>query len=110
MRFYYPDVSVVCQANPLSDTFQDRPVLIVEVLSESTRRLDDGEKRDAYFTIPSLNHYLLLEQDSAVAVLYQRDGERFARHEFTALSDVISLASLNITLPLRELYEGVVER
>ena len=33
VRFYYPDVSVVCQANPLSDTFQDRPVLIVEVLS-----------------------------------------------------------------------------
>ena len=110
VRFYYPDVSVVCDANPLSDTFQDRPVLIVEVLSESTRRLDDGEKRDAYFTIRSLDNYMLLEQDSAVAVLYQRDGERFAQHAFTNLSDVISLSSLNINLPLRELYEGVVER
>ncbi|HQX48787.1 MAG TPA: Uma2 family endonuclease [Planctomycetaceae bacterium] len=109
VRFYYPDVSVVCDANSLSDTFQDRPVLIVEVLSESTRRLDDGEKRDAYFTIPTLNYYLLLEQDSAVAVLYERASERFERHEFTNLNDVISLASLQIKLPLSELYLGVVK-
>src|SRR5688572_16919694 len=53
LRFYYPDMSVICQANPLIETFQDLPVVIVEVLSEGTRRLDNGEKRDAYFTIPS---------------------------------------------------------
>ena len=108
LRFYYPDVSVVRNQNPLSDTFQDQPVLIVEVLSESTRRLDDGEKRDAYFTIPSLMYYILLEQDAAMAVMYQRTGNTFERHEFANPDDVITLASLGISLPLRELYEGVV--
>lgn len=108
-RFYYPDMSVVCDQNPLTDTFQDQPVLIVEVLSESTRRLDNGEKRDAYFTIPSLKHYILLEQDAAVAVVYQRTEQQFERREFTHPHDIITLDSLGVSLPLRELYEGVVE-
>ena len=108
LRFYYPDVSIVCDQNPLSDTFQDQPVLIIEVLSESTRRLDDGEKRDAYFRIPSLKYYILLEQDAAVAVVYQRREQQFDRHEFTHIDDSIALDSLNTSLPLRELFEGVV--
>lgn len=109
VRFYYPDVSVVCQPNPLSETFQDRPVAIVEVLSESTRRLDDGEKRDAYFTIPSLAHYILLEQDAAVAVMYQREGQQFRRHEFIGLDETIPLPMLDFSLPLRELFDGVIQ-
>jgi Uma2 family endonuclease len=36
-RFYYPDVSVICRSNPPTDTFQDDPVVIVEVLSDSTQ-------------------------------------------------------------------------
>ena len=110
VRFYYPDMSVVCQANALSDTFQDQPVVIVEVLSEGTRRLDDGEKRDAYLSIPSLTHYILLEQEIAVAVVYQRIDQQFERHEFTDINDVITLDSLNLSLPLREFYDGIVSQ
>ena len=110
VRFYYPDMSVVCQGNALSDTFQDQPVVIVEVLSEGTRRLDDGEKRDAYFTIPSLTHYILLEQDGIVAVVYQRVGQKFERQEFTDIDDVITLDNLSLSLPLREFYDGVVSQ
>src|SRR4051794_40068350 len=40
VRFYYPDTSVVCRRNPPSDSFQDDPVVIFEVLSRSTRRID----------------------------------------------------------------------
>lgn len=39
-RFYYPDMSVVCQPNADTDSFHDAPVVIVEVVSESTRRTD----------------------------------------------------------------------
>src|SRR5262245_37717373 len=53
-RFYYPDVSVVCDHNPQEDSFQDRPVVIFEVLSKKTKRIDGGEKKDAYLTIPTL--------------------------------------------------------
>jgi len=46
-RFYYPDLSVVCQPNGGDETYQDNPVVIVEVISESTRRVDEYEKREA---------------------------------------------------------------
>ena len=103
-------MSVVCQANALSDTFQDQPVVIVEVLSEGTRRLDDGEKRDAYLSIPSLTHYILLEQEIAVAVVYQRIDQQFERHEFTDINEIITLDSLSLCLPLREFYDGIVSQ
>src|SRR5262245_49576375 len=63
VRFYYPDASVVCRPNPPTDPFQDEPAALVEVLSRNTRRIDEGEKKDAYLTIPSLGVYLLVEQD-----------------------------------------------
>lgn len=47
LRFYYPDVSVVCRPNPPTDSFQDEPAAIFEVLSQATRRADQEEKRDA---------------------------------------------------------------
>ena len=61
VRFFYPDTLVVCESNPPEDTFQDNPVVIVEVLSPSTRRLDLGEKRDSYLKIASVDTYVLLE-------------------------------------------------
>ena len=54
-RFYYPDAMVVCQANPPDDSFQDHPVVVAEVLSNATRRTDEGEKKDAYLSIPTLS-------------------------------------------------------
>src|SRR5947209_16181890 len=68
VRFYYPDVSVICRPNPQSDSFQDEPAVLVEVLSKRTRRIDEGEKKDAYLTIPSLCAYLLVEQETATVV------------------------------------------
>src|SRR6266700_1470425 len=61
VRVYYPDVSVTCRPNPPNDSFQDEPAVLFEVLSRRTRRIDEGEKKDAYLTIPSLGVYLLIE-------------------------------------------------
>jgi Uma2 family endonuclease len=52
LRFYYSDASVVCRPNAPDDSFQDEPAVIVEVMSDATRRIDEGEKKDAYLTIP----------------------------------------------------------
>ena len=70
-RFYYPDVSVVNRPNPPHETFQDEPSAIVEVLSRRTRRIDQCEKKDAYLTIPSLNVYILVEQDAPLVQVYR---------------------------------------
>ncbi len=107
-RFYYPDVSVVCRPNPPHDSFQDEPAAIVEVLSRRTRRIDEGEKKDAYLTIPSLNVYLLVEQDAPLVTVFPRNETGgFAREVFDGLDAVIPLAEIEIDLPLAEIYAGV---
>src|SRR5215510_6076259 len=50
-RFYYADTTVVCRPNPQTDSFQDEPAALFEVISNRTRRIDEGEKKDAYLTI-----------------------------------------------------------
>ena len=59
----YPDVVVACGDLPGKATVVDAPVVIVEILSESTAERDHGRKRWAYQTIPSLRHYVLVDQD-----------------------------------------------
>ena len=108
VRYYYPDALVVCRPNPTSDSFQDEPVVIVEVLSDSTRRIDEGEKRDAYFTIPSLRVYLLVEQDAAVVVAYRRTEQGFVREVYSGRETILPLPEIQIELPLSEVYDRVV--
>lgn len=106
-RFYYPDASVVCSENPPEDSFQDQPVVIVEVLSESTRRTDEVEKLDAYRTISTLRVYLLVEQESADVTVYRRTEEGFVREIYSGLEAVIPLSEVETELPLAQIYEQV---
>jgi Uma2 family endonuclease len=107
VRFYYPGCSVVCQSNPSTDSFQDQPVLICEVLSRGTRRIDEGEKKDAYLTIPSLSAYLLVETDRPAVVVHRRTEQGFLRETYAGLEAVIPLPELKTELPLSEIYEAV---
>lgn len=107
-RFYYPDVSVVCHPNPADDSYQDAPVIILEVASSSTRRIDLGEKKDGYLTIPTLGVYLVAESNEAVVQIFRRspDGE-FQRELALGLEAVIDLPEADVALALADLYEGV---
>lgn len=107
VRFYYPDLSIICRSNPPDDTFQDEPAVIVEVLSASTRRIDDGEKKEAYLAIPSLNYYLMVETESPAAVLFRRTPQGFQREVFEGLEQVLRLTDPDLELPLAEVYDGV---
>lgn len=107
VRFYYPDLSVVCQPNPDSELFQDHPVVIVEVLSDSTRRVDEYEKREAYLTINSLNCYLRLEQGQPAAVVYRRGENGFQREDYEGIDASIALSEIGCQVSLREVYEIV---
>jgi Uma2 family endonuclease len=106
-RFYYPDVSVICRPNPPTDSFQDEPVVLVEVLSKGTRRVDAGEKLDAYLTIPSVSLYVLVEQDSPTVVAFRRHENGFVREVYEGLDAVLPLGEIEIELPLAEVYETV---
>ena len=108
-RFYYPDAMVVCHLNPDTDHFQAQPVLIVEVLSDSTRRADLTEKRDAYLTISSLKVLIFVEPDEALVLLYRRSTPQggFAVEEYVGTDAVIPLPEMEMEIPLTELYERV---
>src|SRR5262245_48304450 len=107
IRFYYPDVSVVCRPNPQTDSFQDDPAVLFEVLSRRTRRIDEGEKKDAYLTILSLSVYVLIETETAAVVALRRTEGGFVREVYEGLDAVVPLAEIGIDLPLAELYETV---
>jgi len=105
LRFYYPDVQVVCDPNDQDESFQDRPVVIVEVLSPSTRRVDESEKLDAYQTIPSLEVYLIVDSTHACVVVYRRTATGFTREVLRGTEGIINLDCIGIELPLAEIYD-----
>jgi Uma2 family endonuclease len=107
VRFYYPELSIVCRPNPPSDSFQDEPAVLFEVLRRKTRRIDEGEKKDAYLTIPSLCVYALVEQEMAAVVALRRSEHGFVREVYEGLDAILPLPEVDIDLPLSEIYDGV---
>src|SRR5262249_55074732 len=89
------------------ESFQDEPAVLAEVLSRSTRRIDEGEKKNAYLTIPSLGAYLLIEQEFPAVVAFRRTEQGFVREVYQGLEAVIPLPEIETELPLSEIYEAV---
>jgi Uma2 family endonuclease len=81
--------------------------VIAEVVSAATRRIDEGEKRDAYLTIPSLTHYLLIETDRPRVVVHVRAGTDFVTRLYEGMYATVPLETIGIELRLTELYEYV---
>ena len=106
-RFYYPDVQVVCESNQQTSVFQDTPVMIIEVLSPSTRRYDLDEKMTAYLGIASLQYYLVLEQHQPIAIVMRRTAHGFLREEVHGIDAMIELPLFVYTLAMRDIYDGV---
>jgi Uma2 family endonuclease len=71
---YEPDASVVCGPRLAPDAIEiDNPVIVVEVLSPNTAPIDHGRKLSGYFSLPSVEHYLILDPDRRV-VIHQKRG------------------------------------
>lgn len=82
--------------------------MVLEVLSESTRRTDLGEKRDAYLAIPSLKVLLIAESDRPYVLVHRRRPQGgFGVEEHAGLDAMVPLPEVEAALPLAELYEGI---
>lgn len=101
VRFYYPDVHVTCEQET-DRYYNEHPCLIVEVLSDSTQRVDRTEKLLAYPMIESLQEYVLLSQDSPYLEIYRRRTD-WQRESFAG-SDSVTLESVGLVLVVEELY------
>ena len=83
------------------------PVVVFEVLSPSTARDDRIVKAREYQATPSVQRYVMLEQDGVSATVYARSGETWT-HEILIADSILALPEIGVELPLAELYDGVV--
>ncbi len=109
--YTYPDVMVA--PRPLerqsgrTDTITN-PVMIAEVLSNSTKSYDRDEKFSAYRTIPTFQEYLLIDQyTSHVEKYFKTESHKWIFTEYDGLEACILLASISSEIFLADLYEGV---
>jgi Uma2 family endonuclease len=96
---------VVCQQDNESEYYKNAPVIIVEVLSKSTRRFDQTDKRLRYQQIPSLEEYVLIEQDKGEIVVFSRQNHWQSSYYY--LGDDIIFASLGVTVRVEDIYYQV---
>ncbi len=70
---FEPDAAVVCGPRRPDDTIiVSDPIVVVEVLSPSTAAIDHGRKLSGYFSLPSVQHYLILDPDRRVVIHHKR--------------------------------------
>lgn len=109
--FTYPDASFVCGEPRFEDQKKRvllNPLLIVEVLSETTEAYDRGKKFDHYRSIESLQEYVLIAQDRAHVDRFTRQpsGE-WLLTSYDTLEEAVKLPALECAIPMAEIYRGV---
>lgn len=102
----YPDALVLCSEVDRKATVLREPVVVFEVLSDSTAHIDHIRKLREYTATPSIRRYVILEQDQIAAIVFSRDGERMVVETVTS-GGTLSMPEIGVDLPIDELYRGV---
>ncbi len=109
--YTYPDVMVVCgklrYVERRNDTLVN-PILILEVLSESTREYIRGQEFNFYKQVPELQDYVLVESEHPHVEYYRRgQGDEWTYQVYDGLDASVKLESVNCDIPMRRLYDKV---
>jgi Uma2 family endonuclease len=105
-RIRYPDGFVVCTPSAMKATVIRDPVVVFEVLSESTSRTDRIEKLREYGATPSIQRYVILEQDAIAATVYVRKGSDLVVETLTA-DETLRMPEIDVEVPMAEFYIGI---
>ena len=103
--FYYPDVMVCCGPSDQKLVWRENTMLLAEVLSPSTERVDRNEKFLAYTGIASLDTYLLIAQDEVRVEMFRRVGGW--KREILGHEDTLEIPAINFAMPVNALYRRV---
>ena len=110
-RYTYPDIPVVCgspQFDPRDSETIVNPRVLIEVLSPSTERSDRGEKFNRYQMLESLEEYVLVSQDKPLIETFFRQSDGgWLLMPYSGMEAVVKLRSLDVEIPLSEIYAGV---
>lgn len=105
-RIRYPDAFVFCTSLPPKTTIVRDPVVVFEVLSQSTSRTDRIEKLREYGATPSIQRYVILEQDAIAAMVFVRKGSDLVAETLTA-DDTLHMPEIDVEVPMAEFYTGI---
>ncbi|MFT4094748.1 MAG: Uma2 family endonuclease [Niabella sp.] len=107
--FTYPDISIICGdviSSPEDEDTAVQPVVLIEILSPSTKNYDRGQKFKLYRDIPSLKEYILIDSESINIEVFRLNANRhWELEEYTIADDVLAIDAVSITIPLQEIYE-----
>ena len=105
-RIRYPDAFVTCSPVTRDATVAAAPVVVFEVLSPSTARTDRIEKLREYQATPSIQRYVILEQDTIGAWDIARRGDSWTINALAA-GDTLSLPEIDAAISLSDIYADV---
>jgi Uma2 family endonuclease len=110
-RYFYPDIMVI-QGQPIyqgnNQTVVTNPLLIIEVLSNSTKDYDRGGKFLAYRSIPEFREYILIDQYSYHIEQFAKNSNgKWVLTEYDSEESILTLESVEFQIPLKEIYERI---
>ena len=111
-RYVYSDTFVVCgeldESTAISGAIRN-PVVIFEVVSDSSVHYDHGDKFRAYRTLRSLREYVIVDQHQPTITVYRRDNPQmiFQRIDFEGMDAVLTLDSIGAEIPFSVIYQSV---
>ena len=103
--YYYPDVFVACEPGDDDSHVVRNPKLIIEVLSESTSRIDRTDKLTNYKRIPTVEEIVLIEQDWPEIFIVRR-SDRWKKRIYTQFDSVVHLESVDLKLSVADFYRS----
>lgn len=105
---YIPDVLVDCgDQSDMAEMTAAEPVIVVEVLSDSTSKTDMGAKLEGYFSVPSVLHYLIVDGADRRVIYHMRDGDRIATQILHTGS--LTLDPPAVTITIDDFWRGLPE-
>ena len=103
----YPDAFVVCTPVAMSDKIVTDPVVIFEVVSESSVTTDFVTKNAEYRATPSVQRYVVLQQTEAAAAVFSRTGEVWVSDLLAGPDAILRMPEIDLDIALSEIYRGI---
>lgn len=109
--FVFPDSSVVCGEavyNNEKQTILKNPILLIEILSESSQNYDKGQKFEYYRSLPSFKEYMIIYQTMPKVQTWFKEAEDLWRiGNAEGLDAVIRLHSIGLEIALKDIYKRI---